>query len=49
MYIVMEAETNKLKVKYFFVFFFKLTLGKGRFGENKLFQVYISFTEIKEG
>lgn len=45
MFIVMEAEKNKLKVKSFF---FKLTLGKGRFWENKLFQVYVSFTEIKE-
>ena len=42
----MEAEKNKLKVKSFF--FFKLTLGKGRFWENKLFQIYVSFTKIKE-
>lgn len=37
----MEAETNKLKVKYFFVFFFfKLTLGKGRFWENIISSIH---------
>ena len=45
MYIIMEVEKNNLKVT---LFFFKMTLGKGRFWENELFQVYIIFTEIKE-